>query len=213
MHQSRRVSRSITSSASEKWRGSSANAPSTTPGPLPRSQPSSDTFFGPRGAVHNASPRSASNRPGLLQGSSLSICRYFCRPFSVSSSCALGPAPKTTTPRASEAAAANLRKGFTSVSSLNHPCASFLAGDERGGEAAEYMQDKEKKEARACASTHPPVQMQETECVLFCTMRERRGPAASKPATPVPFRAKGAYLSLGHAVRHRRPRLKRRRSS
>ena len=42
-------------------------------------------MFGPAGVFHSASPRSASSNPGLLQGSSFSIWRYFSTAFSVSS--------------------------------------------------------------------------------------------------------------------------------
>jgi hypothetical protein len=70
-----RASTSMTRSASTKYRGSLAKAPSTLPGPRPRSQPSSDTLFGPPGVFHNASPLSTSNMPGLDQGSAFIIDR------------------------------------------------------------------------------------------------------------------------------------------
>src|SRR4051812_46176347 len=90
MHHIRRVSRSITLPASAKKRGNSANAPSTTPAPLPRSHFSRGTLFGPAAVFQSPSPRSASSSPGLLQGSSLSIWRYFSMARSVSSCACVG---------------------------------------------------------------------------------------------------------------------------
>src|SRR5262245_55908031 len=114
MHHSRRVSTSMTRSASAKYRGSSANAPSTLPGPLPRSHCARDTLFGPRGVVHSSSPRSTSSRPGLVHGSSLSICRYFSSAFSVSSSARAGAAKASI----AHAAASRMRRSFIGDSSL-----------------------------------------------------------------------------------------------
>src|SRR6476661_6146874 len=86
MHQTRRVSRSITRAASGKYRGSAAYAPLTTPAPRPRSHAANDTCFGPRGFVHISSPRASHNSAGLP---SWSASRYLAISSVVDSASAL----------------------------------------------------------------------------------------------------------------------------
>src|SRR5438105_187566 len=65
MHHTRRVSRSMTRSASAKYRGRRAYAPLTTPAPSPRSHCSSDICLGPRFCFQSSSPRASHSSAGL----------------------------------------------------------------------------------------------------------------------------------------------------
>src|SRR4030095_81649 len=104
MQVTRRDSRSCTLPLSAKWRGSSTNAPFTTPGPLPRSHGSSDAFLGPRFCFHNASPL-ASNRSAGLPSSS--ILRYSAIASALDFCAGAGVAASTPRP------AASIHNGFT----------------------------------------------------------------------------------------------------
>src|SRR5450432_101834 len=73
MHQTSRVSRSMTLSASAKYFGSRVYAALTTPAPSPRSHCSSDTCLGPRCCFQRSSPRAAQSSAGLP---SCSAARY-----------------------------------------------------------------------------------------------------------------------------------------
>jgi hypothetical protein len=93
MQETSRDSRSCTRCVSANQRGSSTNVPLTTPGPLPRSHVSSETFFGPRFCFHNASPLASNNSAGLP---SASIARYSSIDSTADFCCAIA-APHTVT--------------------------------------------------------------------------------------------------------------------
>src|ERR1700682_1448382 len=73
MHHTRRVSRSMTRSASVKYRGRRVYAPLTTPAPIPRSHCSRETCLGPRFCFQRSSPRAVHSSAGLP---SCSAARY-----------------------------------------------------------------------------------------------------------------------------------------
>ncbi len=92
-----RDSRSCTRLVSLKWRGSSTNTPLMTPGPLPRSHCSSDTFFGPRFCFQSSSPFISNSSAGLP---SCSISRYLAMPSAVDDCACAAATPSTSAVKA-----------------------------------------------------------------------------------------------------------------
>ena len=77
MQCNKRDSRSCTLPVSAKYLGSDTNAPLTTPTPLPKSQRSRLTFFGPRACFQRFSPLASNSSAGL---SSAISARYSAMP-------------------------------------------------------------------------------------------------------------------------------------
>src|SRR6202140_4219745 len=123
MHHTRRVSRSMTRSASAKYRGRRAYAPLTTPAPNPRSHCSNDTCLGPRFCFHSSSPRASHSSAGLP---SCSAARYLAISSTVEP-CASTDGIPTTVRSATTQEPRRLKSGMCVLNGLEG-AALYVAG-------------------------------------------------------------------------------------